>query len=387
MQEKTNILKCHPIKNVNIVKTDDTYLYCDDGSKIVDFEAGIWCTALGHSNPRINKVITEQISKAMHLNTRYISGQAKTLAEKLLKLNNLANGKAVFLSSGSEAVEFAITIINLITEKSKLLTFSKSYLSAYNLRSDLWEKIDFSICKHCKKDQCFSACPAIQDIDFSQIAGFVLEPGSSGDRFIFPPAQLVEYIAKKVKSNDGYIVVNEVTTGFGKTGKLFGYQHYTIQPDIIAMGKALGNGYPVSGVVMSEKAANIVENMDFKYAQSHQNDPLGCAIANEVISIFAEDELIERARKKGELLFDSLSEITNQMIKTVRGRGLMCAIELNESGLTELIFDKMFDKGFAIGTTPKADVLRFSPASTIREEVIKRMCQALQETLNEVSTT
>ena len=179
-------------------------------------------------------------------------------------------------------------------------------------------------------------------------------------------------------------MVNEVTTGLGKTGKLFGYQHYNIKPDIIAMGKALGNGYPISGVVMSKNIASLVEGKKFKYAQSHQNNPLGCAIANKVIDIFISDDMVFASIVKGEFLLKSLEKINSPLVKDIRGRGLMCAIKLNYDGLTEIIFDRMFDKGFAIGTTPKANVLRFSPAATISNKNITKMTIELERTLDEL---
>lgn len=97
-------------------------------------------------------------------------------------------------------------------------------------------------------------------------------------------SKLVKFLSNE-KKHGGIIVANEVTTELGRTGKWFGYNHYDLKPDIITLGKSLGNGYPISAVVMSKEIANLVEMKNFGYAQSHQNDPLGCAIANEVINI------------------------------------------------------------------------------------------------------
>jgi acetylornithine aminotransferase len=378
-----NVLKCHPVKDIEIIKTKDTVLTTYDKREIIDFEAGIWCTALGHNNDKINQVIINQANNMIHLNTRYITKEASELASKLLKLTGLNDGKAVFLSSGSEAVELAISIVSLLKKNKKFITFSQSYLSAYNHRSKNWEKIDFEKYNNCKISE-VNIDRDLSKIDFSKISGFILEPGSSSGRFIFPPKILVEYLYKKIKEHNGYLIVNEVTTGFGKTGKLFGYQHYDVKPDVVAMGKALGNGYPISGVVMSNVIATALESLEFKYAQSHQNDPLGCAVANKVIEIFTKENMVEKANSKGEIILKELKQIKSSLIKEVRGRGLMCAIELNKNNLTEVIFDKMFSKGFAIGTTPKANVLRFSPSITIKIEDIKKMATTLEMILNDL---
>jgi len=108
----------------------DTRIYDSSGNCMFDFESGIWCTALGHSNPRINSKIIEQINKVIHLNHSFVSQHAENLAKNLLKILSMENGKAVFLSSGSEAVLLAIRLVQLIKNGGKYLTFQTSYLSA-----------------------------------------------------------------------------------------------------------------------------------------------------------------------------------------------------------------------------------------------------------------
>ena len=103
-----------------------------------------------------------------------------------------------------------------------------------------------------------------------------------------------------VQQAGGLVMVNEITTGMGRTGKWFGFQHYDIQPDIVALGKGLGNGYPVSAVAMSKEVAEKLETSGLRYAQSHQNDPLGCAVAGEVIRIMLKEDWVERGSGAGE---------------------------------------------------------------------------------------
>jgi len=381
--EKNNILHCHLIKNINIVKADGVYLYSDKDKRYVDFESGIWCASLGHCNKSVNETIRKQILSVMHLNTSLVSNEARELADKLLKLHSIENGKALFLSSGSEAVEFSTRVVKEITSNKKLITFSESYLSAYNNSYD-WKRISFVKCDKCiKTKECYN-CDLLKRIDFSKIGGFVFEPGSSSGRVMFPSLKLVKYIAKKIKENEGFIIVNEVTTGFGRTGKWFGYQHYDIKPDIVAMGKALGNGYPVSGVIMSKEIASLIENSNFRYAQSHQNDPLGCAIASVVIDELNSNDMINISHSKGLILKKTLENIKSPLIKEVRGKGLMCAMELIKDGLANIIYDKMLEKGFAIGITPQANVLRFFPAFVITEHEIKEMSKALQGIFHDI---
>lgn len=386
-----HILDCHPILKTDIIKGQNTDLFSKDGKKFIDFEAGMWCTALGHSNQRINTVIIEQINKIMNVHYNLTNDIAETLAVNLIEQLHFIDGKAVFLSSGSEAVGLSMRVSKLVSSKNKLLTFSSSYLSAFSNASfprdeNSWVEIDFLKCSNCSNKDCTNNCRIIKNIDFNDISAFILEPGNSGGRVLLPPNKLVNFLAGEVKKYGGSIIANEVTTGFGRTGKWFGYNYYDLEPDIVALGKSLGNGYPISAVVMSKEIANKVEMKNFIYAQSHQNDPLGCVIANEVINILKEDNLIDRSKNIGEFFINQLNEIKNttSIIKDVRGRGLMLAIELNIKNVTNIISKKMLEKGYFIGTA--LDVLRFYPALTISKNDILDMCKALKDVLRQLET-
>lgn len=384
-----HVLHCHPIIKTDIVRAQNTNLFDKEGKKIIDFEAGIWCTALGHSNERINTVMINQIKNIMHSHNKLTSDVSETLAINLIKLLGFESGKTVFLSSGSEAVQLSLRLANLVSNRNKILCFSNSYLSAYSNTSiprdkNLWAQLDFCQCSNCPNEECISDCNILKNIAFNEISAFVLEPATCG-RVLFPDYKLVKFLADNVKKNGGIIIVNEVTTGFGRTGEWFGYNHYDVNPDIVAMGKALGNGYPISAVVMQGEIAYEVERKNFIYAQSHQNDPLGCVVANEVINIFEEDDMIARSKYIGDFFMSKLKEIKNlsSIVKDIRGRGLMLAIELTIPKITEIICEKMLERGYFIGTTPSYDVLRFYPALTISEDEIMSMCKSLSDVLQE----
>ncbi len=377
------------------MKTDisigkNTYLFDALGKKIIDFESGIWCTALGHNHPRVHRAMTEQIAKIVHLHHKLTSNIAEDLAVNLLELFHFQEGKAVFLNSGSEAVALSIRLSKLISPDKKLLTFSNAYLSAFSSFSiprskEQWSEIDFLQCGHCSYEECTHQCKLLNHIEFSDISTFVFEPAMCG-RVLFPPHKLVKFLEKEVRRNGGIIVANEVTTGLGRTGRWFGYNHYDIEPDIIALGKSLGNGYPVSAVVMSGPIAEQIEMRNFVYIQSHQNDPLGCATANEVLNVFKDEHILDRAIPIGEFFMTQLLELqrTCSVVKDVRGRGLMLAIELNISNATEWIAERMLEKGYFIGTVPQWNVIRFSPALTITKHDILSMCKELKSLLSQL---
>lgn len=380
-----HILNCHPIVKTDIVYGSNTTLQDVAGKSITDFEAGIWCTALGYNHPRIQAVMLAQINKIIHLHNKLTSQSAEILAKRLVELFDFESGKAVFLCSGSEAVQLAIRLAKVSSKKGKLLTFSTAYLSAYGLQkdNDWWVEIDYLNCSSCEA-ACNKSCPVFKNIQFEDISTLVLEPATCG-RVLFPPAKLVRFLTNEIKVRGGIIVANEVTTGLGRTGMWFGYNHFNIEADIIALGKGLGNGYPISAVVMNKEIADAVEENKFVYVQSHQNDPLGCTIAAEVLDVLQQEALISRSKSLGDNFLSQLKTSlgAHPLVKDIRGRGLMIAIELNKPNITDNIFHRMLDKGYFIGTTDAWNILRFFPALTIHEDSISQMIKELNQILNE----
>jgi acetylornithine aminotransferase len=383
-----HIIKSHDILKTDFERAENCYLYDRQGKRYIDFESGIWSTSIGHSHPRINQVMKDQIDKVMHLGTCTPSYIAEEAAMEVLDIVGIEDGKCTFLSSGSEAVEYAVQAARRITGKSQLLTFTSSYLAAYGSAggklAEEWPVLDWQGREHQSPGE------IIKSIQFDMLGGFVFEPGGSGISYVkFPPKDLVQEIARRVKRAGGLLVVNEVTTGMGRTGKWFGFQHYDLQPDIVALGKGVGNGYPVSVVAMTRGYAEKLEDSGIKYAQSHQNDPLGCAVVKEVIAVIREDDLIARGISIGEYFLEGLQQLSKkyQVIKETRGRGMLLALEFHphKSISASSVFEALFNQGFLVGVYPEGDILRFDPSLTIEKADIGLLLDALDGVLGDIA--
>lgn len=365
----------HNLDLKDIVKAENCHLYDSKGNKYIDLESGVWCTSVGHCNPRVNNIIQSQINKICHSGFCYCNPIIEKTAQKILEVTSLNEGKCEFICSGSEAIEYGMRVAKAITDKPLTLTFADSYFGAYGEASkrnnENWHIYNWIDCS-CKTNQdgCTGECSEFDKIPFEQIGIFLFEPGSSSGLVRFPSVKLITKIIKKVKDNNGIIIINEITTGIGRTGKWFGYQHYNIEPDIVAIGKGVGNGYPVSITVISNSIARILKSKQYLYFQSHQNDPLGASIAYEVIQTIADEKLVERSKKLGNIILNYLNgiKVTNSLIKEVRGRGLMIAIELTKH--TELIRKELLRHGFIVVKRSGGEVLRMDPALTINEQDI-----------------
>lgn len=357
-----------------IVKAKDCYLFDSENKRYIDFESGDWSANIGHSNDNVLQALKQQADILIHDGLRFRNAASEALSLKLLELLGLPKGKSVFVNSGSEAVNLGITLAKNLTGRNKVLKMDCSYLAAYghgqqsNQNSDL---LNITI----------DDISAITKLDYSNIAAFVFEPGNSSSLIQYPSNSFITAIANKLKENGGLLLANEVTTGFGRTGKWFGFQHYQYQPDIVSFGKALGNGYPISGVSISSDVSRLFDQSPFRYAQSHQNDPLGCAVGLEVIRVIESNDLINRAYEKGLFFLKLLNNLQTKhtIIKDIRARGLMIAVELAAAENAERVYDKLLQNGFIVGY--KHNVIRFMPPLTISQSDIEELIKTMDKLL------
>lgn len=377
-----NIFECtgHKLKIPNIVDSKGVYLFDADGKRYMDLESGVWCTSLGHNNVRINNTIKKQIGSIMHSGFCYTNEIVDDAAKTILSITDLKDGKCVFLSSGSEAVEILRQATKYQIENSKTLVLYGAELGAYESltnRKHGWYSFEWENCQECTDSIiCDLHNEALKKIP-EDITEFIFEPGSTAGFVRFPPKALIQEIVNIVRNNGGKIIVNEVTTGIGRTGKWFGYQHYDIKPDMISIGKGIGNGYPVSVAVFSESIINEINS--FKYSQSHQNDPLGAAVANEVIKIIKDDDLIKDAERKGKIFLSQLKSIENHKIK-IRGKGLMFAIDFMNENITNEIYNELIESGYIVCN--RGTFLRIDPPLIINEDEFTKFMSTLSTMVN-----
>lgn len=365
-------------RDIIIEKSKDCYQYDMNNKRYIDFEAGVWCANVGHNNDRILKVIEKQIKDNIHHGYIFRNTFSEDLASKLHQLFGFNDGQSVFLSSGSESINLAGTISMHLTGRNKILKIDNSFLSAYGCAQ---------ISSTNKEDIKYNDIEAIENINFNEIAGFILETGGASIEVVkFPDKEFVHKIILKAKENGVLIIVDEVTTGFGRTGKWFGFMHYDIEPDIVVTAKGLGNGFPISCVSINSTVGKRLRENPLNYLQSHINDPLGCAISLEVIKIIEQENLIEKSRESGDYFksrLELLKERHSNKIIDIRCRGLMLGIELSKQLNGKLIFDALFDRGFIVGF--KLNVIRLLPPLTIKNSDINEFVDSLDDLLTKTS--
>ncbi len=373
-----SILPLYPSCGKIVERSLGCYQYDSGGKEYVDFESGVWCVNLGHSHPKIVKVLEAQSKISIHHGYRFRNSLSELLSAELQQLVSYDNGASVFLSSGSEAINLSVTIAQKLTGRPKILKISNSYLSAFGfgmINSNNQTLINIP----------FNDLEAVERQDFSDISALVLETGgASVDMVRFPDEEFVKSLVQRAINNNCLIIADEVTTGLGRLGTWFGFEHYQVKPDMVVCGKALGNGYPVSSVTLNSNCSDLFNKNIFRYAQSHQNDPLGCAVALAVLKVFNEEQVLENCKIMGNYFLNRLHDIQSKYpdkIKEVRARGLMLAVEFHELFNGEIFQQKLFERGFVFGF--KLNTLRFLPPLVIGEKEIDSLGNSIVEILEE----
>lgn len=377
----------------HIVRAENCSLYDAQGNRYVDLESGVWCTAIGHAHPRVRDVLAEQSAHIAHTGFCYSNEVVAQAARAVLSLLGIVDGRCVFLCSGSEAIEYGVRVVQAIAERPLLMTMSDTYAGAYGsakqFRSDEWFRFDWSACADCPHaDECSPQCEHWAAIPFANIGGLLFEPGSSAGLVRFPPMKLLHNLVTHLRQHNGLVLANEVTTGIGRTGTWFGYQHYNIDPDIVMLGKGIGNGYPVSVTAFAPGVYERLGNTPLKYAQSHQNDPLGAAIVRTVIEVIQQDALIARGKQCADLLLSGLERIQQYsgQIAAIRARGLMVAVELKDAAggsFTVHTHRELARRGYIVGLRTGTNVLRIDPALTIEQQDIAGFLETFAAVLSD----
>lgn len=383
----------HELKLKNITHAGGCSIFDAAGKEYIDMESGVWCTPLGHCHPDVNKAVHQQMEEISHTGYCYAHPVTQKAAQLILDICGMDSGKCLFLTSGSEAVEVGVKALQMVSDRKRLLTFTDSFLGSLGSSGKKpdkeWFLFDRTPCETCDRaEPCTMACEHFNQIPFESISGFVLEPGSASGMVRFPKEKLVSAIAETVHENGGFVQVNEITTGIGRTGEWFGFRHYDIRPDIVSMGKGIGNGYPVSAAAFSEKILAAMMDNSFYHSQSHQNDPLGCAAAISVINTLKTEHLIEKAKEKGKYLRSGLKKLAvkHPKIEEIRGRGLMIAVDFSKDLTHDAVVamhDRLIEEGYIVAKRPDINTFRIDPPLIIDHKTLDGFIRALDETLKE----
>jgi acetylornithine/N-succinyldiaminopimelate aminotransferase len=367
-----------------ITKGDGCYLYDADGNKILDMFPGWAVSGLGHCHPKVVEALRRQAGELLHIDNTFYSEPQGILAKLLSE--RAFGGKCFFCNSGAEANEAALKLARLHTaqEKYKFITAEGSFhgrtFATVTATAQPKYHEGFLPLLPGFIYVPFNDVAALESAFSDEVAAVMVEPiqGEGGINVATP--EYLQAIRRLCDENGAVMILDEVQTGIGRTGKWFGYQHFDVEPDIITMAKALGGGVAIGAMMAkAEIAASLIPG---KHASTFGGNCLACAAGIAVIEAIEEDNLLQNAAELGRYATEKLEQLKQKhfIIDSVRGIGLMIGVQLTGPGGE--IVDKCLDKGLRINCT-SGTVLRFMPAMIATRDHIDQAIEILNSVMNE----
>lgn len=398
-------------------KGDGAVIEDVDGNRYIDFVAGVGVASIGYSNKKYVKMVQAQVEK-IHVGS--FTTQNRAELTRLLAENSLGDLKRTqFYSSGAEAVEAALRLAKSYTKKTEFLGFWHGFhgktLGVVGLLGDTFKNnlgplpvgtysTPYPTCSECPFYQKYPGCK-FECIDFiekklkfettNNLAAIIIEPiqGTAGN--IVPPVEFLKKLRDLALKNGALLICDEMICGFGRTGKMWGTQHFDVIPDIITVGKGFGGGFPMSGLMSRDE---IIFSRPFAdpsgSSSSYGGNPLASAAAYASLLTILEDGLIENSRRVGKFIIERLQNLETKypIVGDVRGKGLMIGMTLYkdkvnkiklDKEMCKIIFQECLKRGL-ITMSYNPDV-RINPPLVISEEVAEEGLGIFEEVLAYVS--
>ncbi|MGM0370149.1 MAG: aspartate aminotransferase family protein [Bacillota bacterium] len=370
-------------------KGEGVYLYDDRGTKYLDFSAGIAVNALGHNHPRVTAAIKDQAENLLHASNLYYFEIQSKLSELLVE--NTCADKVFYANSGAEANEGAFKLARKYFKKQnknkyQIIATSKSFhgRTLATLAATGQEKYQKPFRP---LPEGFSFVPyndlaAIKEEITDETAAIVVEP-IQGEGGVNPASvDYLQGLRDLCDKHDILLIFDEVQTGIGRTGKIFAYQNYNVEPDIFTSAKALGNGVPVSALLARGDVSDAFEPGD--HASTFGGNPLACRAAHATLKTILEEDIISNVQRVGSYFKEKLLNLQERhdLILEVKGQGLMLGVEVDLD--PQLIRDKMFENDILILKAGK-NVLRFVPPLIIEESHVDQVIDKLDQVISDLS--
>lgn len=369
----------------SIVKGQGSWLWDADGNKILDLFPGWAVSGIGHCHPKVVKAIQAQAEQLLHIdNTFYVESQgrlAKLLSERAF------GGQCFFCNSGAEANEAALKLARIATAQGKYKfitaegsfhgrTFATATATGQPQKSRGFLPLlpGFSYIP-------FNDVNALKEAFTDEVCAVMIEPIQGEGGINMASQEFMQTIRRLCDDNGALMILDEVQTGIGRTGKWFGYQHYQIEPDIITMAKSLGGGVPIGAMMAkTEIAAKLVPGL---HASTFGGNPLVTAAAIAVIEAIEEENMLDNVNMINSYICGKLEQLKEKypIIEQVRGRGVMVGIVLCCEG--GQIVSKCLERGLRINCTQQR-IIRFMPAMNVSKEEIDKAVEILDGVLNDM---
>ena len=363
-------------------------LWDQSGKRYLDMFAGIAVSTLGHGHPKLVAAISEQASKLLHISNYYFNEPNLRLAERVCRLANM--DRAFFCNSGTEAIEATLKLTRRYfhskgqTERTRVIAFHNSFhgrtLGALAATGQNKYRDGFGLLPNVSH-VAYGDTAALEQAMGPDVAGILVEPVQGEGGVLPAPAGFLKQLRVIADRHGALLLADEVQTGVGRTGKFLAFHHEGVEPDAVALAKALGGGVPIGAMLCKKFLEETLP--PGSHGSTFGGNPLASAAALAVLGVLEEDGLMSAATTQGELLAGLLGRIAEKfpkLVETSRGRGLLQALVLREGVDPRKVLGALQESGVLV-TVAGAQALRFSPPLIVRPTELEEACGLLERAL------
>jgi acetylornithine/N-succinyldiaminopimelate aminotransferase len=374
---------------LEIVKANGTYLYDASGKIYFDLISGISVSNIGHRHPKVIEAIKKQCDNYLHLMVygEYIQSPQVKFAQLLTEYLPKKLSNVFFVNSGSEATEGALKLAKRFTGKTGLVCFKNAYHGsthgALSVGGNEELKNSFRPLLPDVSVLSFNSVAELEKITH-QTACVIVEPIQAESGIILPDENFLEKIRMRCNETGALLIFDEIQTGFGRTGKLFAFEHDGVVPDILLLGKALGGGMPLGAFISSKEIMqSFTHNPVLGHITTFGGHPVCCAAGHAALQVLLDEKLTETVQHKEDLFRKNLQ---HSFIKNIRGKGLFLALEFETEELNKKVINHCIEKNVIVDWFLFApNCMRIAPPLTISETQIETACKLIIKSINQLT--
>lgn len=368
----------YPLFDLEPVRGEGFYVYDQEGTRYLDFYGGHAVISIGHSHPRYVQRIQEQVQRLGFYSNSVQNPLQQELAEHLGRLSGCDDYQLFLCNSGAEANENALKLASFHTERRHILAFRNAFhgrtSAAVNATDSAKIKAPINKGFPISFVEMGDLAAVEQALASREVAAVIIEGIQGIGGIHLPNADFLRALAKLCQQTDTVLILDEIQSGYGRTGSFFAHQGSGIEPDLITIAKGMGNGFPIGGMLIHPRFKASYGLLGTTFGGNH----LACAAGIAVLEVLESENLLPRATELGKYLLEQLPQLPG--VKAVRGRGLMIGIDLHDSA-KPIRKRLLFEEHIFTGSASSAETIRLLPPLTVGRPEADQLLQALNRVL------
>ena len=373
-----NLYNVYPLFDINVVKGEGCRVWDDKGTEYLDLYGGHAVISIGHAHPHYVECISSQVQKLGFYSNSVINKLQEAVAEKLGRLSGYEEYSAFFVNSGAEANENALKLASFTNGRTRVISFRKSFHGRTSLAVEVTDNAKIIAPINNNNHTTYLPLNDIEavraELAKGDVAAVIIEGIQGIGGIVVPQPEFLQQLQEACTATGTILVLDEIQSGYGRSGKFFAHQWAGIRPDLITVAKGIANGFPMGALLISPRFTPIFGQLGTTFGGNH----LACSAAQAVLDVIEDENLLENVNKVGDYLMTELKKIP--AIKEVRGKGLMIGIEF-EQPIKEIRTKLLFEQHVFTGVSG-TNVIRLLPPLSLSMEQAAQFIERLHKVLD-----